>query len=84
MAMSPTGSALSRTDLPPLTNGILEIHMVDACFLSAMISQIRLDPIIQSATMLYEVSLYLAIMTFIPTGFKVYLGSTSVNSEHIQ
>ena len=32
-ALSPTGSALARTDLSPLTNGIWEIHAGCSCFL---------------------------------------------------
>ena len=32
-ALSPTGSALARTDLSPLTNWILEIHAGYSCFL---------------------------------------------------
>ena len=31
--LSPTGSALARTDLSPLTNGIWEIHAGCSCFL---------------------------------------------------
>ena len=33
LALSPTGSALARTDLSPLTNGIWEIHAGCSCFL---------------------------------------------------
>ena len=33
IALSPTGSALARTDLSPLTNGIWEIHAGCSCFL---------------------------------------------------
>ena len=32
-SLSPTGSALARTDLSPLTNGIWEIHAGCSCFL---------------------------------------------------
>ena len=32
-ALSPTGSALLRTDLSPLTNGILQIHAECSCYL---------------------------------------------------
>ena len=32
-ALSPTGSALARTDLPPLTNGNWVIHAEYSCFL---------------------------------------------------
>ena len=31
--LSPTGSALARTDLSPLTNGIWEVHAGSSCFL---------------------------------------------------
>ena len=31
--LSPTGSALARADLSPLTNGIWEIHAGCSCFL---------------------------------------------------
>ena len=33
IALSPTGSALARTDLSPLTNGIWKIHAGCSCFL---------------------------------------------------
>ena len=33
ISLSPTGSALLRTDLSPLTNGIWEIHAGCSCFL---------------------------------------------------
>ena len=33
LTLSPTGSALLRTDLSPLTNGIWEIHAECSCFL---------------------------------------------------